>query len=202
MNWNKLKFWKSSKRNPKLYNIYHEEFASKVEPAIDHEGRQFEVNGVKYWRFKQDTFMPYGRYKMLSMFIKQVDLRMTPEILSSFIEKIEKNISGELGAVNLTKVYETVMTIKARLALTFEIETVYSYASVVYFDDTENLFEYDKKTNDEKISRWREANTIDFFYIRPMSELFGLKDTSRTDLETYIKVIREITDLTSETTGQ
>lgn len=192
------KFWKRSKKSPKTFNIYHEDFSDKVEPALDNEGKQFEVDGVKYYRFKQDSFMPWGRYKMLSMFIKQVDLRMTPQILGGYIDKIEKNISGEKGAVNLTKCYEALMAMKARLALTFEIETVYSYASVVYFDDTENLYDYDKTTNDKKIARWREANTVDFFYMRPMNELFNLKNTSKQDLEDYIKVIREITSPTSE----
>ncbi len=192
--------FKKKKSNQKTFNIYHEDFSDKVEPATDSNGKQFEVDGIKYYRFKQDTYMPYGRYKMQTMFIKQVDLNMTPKILSAWIEKIEQNISGEKGQVNLTKVYEAIMAIKTRLALTFEIETVYSYASVVYFDDTENLYEYDKKSNEEKIARWREANTIDFFYLRPMSELFGLKNISRTDLEAYIKIIKEVTDQTSETT--
>lgn len=192
--------FKKKKKSPKTYNIYHEDFSDKVEPALDNDGKQFEVDGIKYYRFKTDTYMPYGRYKMQTMFIKQVDLNMTPKILSGFIEKIEHNISGEKGQVNLTKVYEAIMAIKARLALTFEIETVYSYASVVYFDDSENLYEYDKKTNDAKIARWREANTIDFFYMRPTSELFGLKNISKTDLEDYIKIIREVTSQTSETT--
>lgn len=194
--------WKifQKKKSNKTFNIYHEDFSDKVEPALDNEGKQFEVDGIKYYRFKQDSFMPYGRYKMLTMFIKQVDLRMTPDILSGYIDKIEKNISGEKGQVNLTKIWEALMAMKARLALTFEIETVYSYASVVYFDETENLYDYDKKTNDAKIARWREANTIDFFYSRPTNELFNLKNISKTDLEGYIKIINEVTSQTSETT--
>lgn len=194
-----LKFWKKNKKNPKTFNIYHEDFSDKVEPAIDNEGKQLEVDGIKYYRFKQDTSMPWGRYKMQSMFIKQVDLNMTKAVLKAFIDKIEANISGEKGAVNLTKVYEAIMSMKARLALTFEIETAHSYASVVYFDDTENLYDYDKKHNEEKIKRWMEANTVDFFYTRPMSELFGLKDISKQDLEDYIKIIKEVTSMTSET---
>lgn len=193
-----LKFWKK-KRSVKTFNIYHEEFADKVEPATDKDGKQLEVGGIKYYRFKQDTSMPYSRYKMLTMFIKMVDLRMTPQVLSGFIDKIENNISGEKGQINLTKVWEALMAMKARLALTFETETVYNYASVVYFDDTENLYEYDKKINDAKIVRWREANTIDFFYMRPMSELLGLSSISKQDLENYINIIEEITNPTSET---
>lgn len=196
MNW---KFWKK-KRSVKTFNIYHEEFADKVEPVTDHDGNHLETDGVKYYRFKQDTMMPYGRYKYLEMFIKQVDLKMTPKILLGFLDKIEQNISGEKGQVNLNKVYEATQAIRARVILTFEIETVYSYASVVYFDDTENLFEYDKKLNDAKIARWREANTIDFFYMRPLDELLGLRTISRQDLEAYINVIKEVTNQTSEIT--
>lgn len=198
MNWIK-KLFKKEKPIPKTFNVHHPDLCDKVEPATDKDGKQFEVDGVKYWRFKQDSFMPYGRYKMLTMFIKQVDLRMTPDVMKGYLEKIEKNISGERGNVNLTKVYECVMSMKARLALTFEIETVYSYASVVYFDETENLYEYDKTINDKKIARWREANTVDFFYMRPMEELFGLRNISKQDLEDYIKIIKEVTSQTSET---
>ena len=196
------KFLRRNKKSSKTFNIYHEDFADKVEPALDNEDRHFEVDGVKYYRFKQDTFMPYGRYKMLSMFIKMVDLRMTPEIMMGFIEKIKTNISGEKGQVNLTKVFEAVLSMEARLKLTFEVETVYQYASVVYFDDTENLYDYDKKHNEEKTKRWMEANTLDFFYMKPMGELFNLKTISKQDLETYIKVIKEVTAPTSEITEQ
>lgn len=144
--------------------------------------------------------MPYGRYKMLEMFIKQVELNMTKKILMGYIDKIEKNISGETGAVNLTKCFEALQAMKARVVLTFEIETVYSYASVVYFSDSENLYDYDKKLNEDKIASWREANSVDFFYMRPMGELFGLRSISKEDLEAYIKVIQEVTGPTSEIT--
>lgn len=193
--------FKKKKRNPKTFNIYHEDFADKVEPVLDDIGKHFEVNGVKYYRFKQDSLMPYGRYKMLIMFIKMVDLRMTAKLLGEYIDKIEQNISGEKGQVNLTKVYEVIMSIRARLALTFESETVYNYASVVYFDDTENLYDYDKKLNDIKIARWREADlVVNFFYMKPISELFNLKSTSKEDLKDYTKIMEEVIAQTSETT--
>lgn len=193
--------WKKNKKNPKTFNIYHEDFADKVEPVIDDTGKHFEVKGVKYYRFKQDTFMPYGRYKMLIMFIKMVDLRMTAKLLSAYLDKIEQNISGEKGQVNLTKVYEAIMSMRARLALDFESETVYQYASVIYFDDNENLYDYDKKANEIKIARWREADlVVNFFYMKPMDELFGLRNISKQDLADYTKITEEIIAQTSETT--
>ena len=71
---------------------------------------------------------------------------------------------------------------------------------MVYFNENENLYDYDKKTNEQKISSWREANSVDFFYMRPMGELFGLRNISKQDLEAYIKVIQEVTSQTSDTT--
>lgn len=169
----------------KTFNVYHPDFAQNVEKA-------FVSKGIQYWCFKKDTTIPYGRYKFMLTFIKQVDLRMSGAILSKYIEKIEQHISGERGTVNIVKVAQLLEAMKSRLALTFEIETTYEYASVVYFDDTENLYEYDVQYNKKKMSRWREANTLDFFYTRPMSELFGLKDISKTDLESFLAVQQEI----------
>lgn len=188
-----LNFFKKKNNN---FNVYHPDFSDKVEKA-------FVADGVQYWAFKKDTTMPYGRYKYMITFVKQVDLRMTGEILAKYIEKIEQHISGERGTVNLVKVAQVLEAIKSRLALTFELETTYDYASVVYFDDTENLYSYDVEYNKKKKNRWREANTLDFFYTKPMSELFGLSDISKTDLENFLAVQPEIiSDPTLETQEQ
>lgn len=164
------------------------DFADKVEPATDEEGKQFEVDGVKYYRFKKDTVMPYGRYMYLETFIKQVDLRLDSRLLEKFLDQLENSISGEKGSINLTKAYQVILNMKSRLKLTFETETIHDYASVIYFDETEDLYTYDTAHNREKIKRWREADAVDFFYIRPMSELLHLKDTSKEDLINYLNL--------------
>lgn len=166
-------------------NVFSIDFKDKVEEA-------FTSNGITYYRFKSETTMPYGRYKFLETFIKQVDLRLTGKGLSAYLDRMESYINGEKGTVNLTKVIETILNIRSRLALTFEWETTYDYASAVYFDQNENLYEYDVQYNKLKKQRWREANATDFFYTRPMSELFGLSSLSRTDLEDYIRAQQEI----------
>lgn len=187
-----IKHWFKKKQG--LNNVYSDDFAPKVEKA-------FKADGVQYYSFKKDTDMPYGRYKFLITFIKQVDLRMTDVILRKYLDKIDDNISGKGGRdIDLTKVYQTIQDMRSRLELMFETETVLDYASVVYFDDTENLTSYDLKHNKSKKDGWREANTLDFFYTKPTAELFGLKDISKTDLEGYLALQRElIKDPTSET---
>lgn len=184
---NFFKAWRQWFR-PRLagMNVYHELFADRVEKA-------FIADGVQYWAFKKDTDMPYGRYKYMITFIKQVDLRMTDAVLRAYLDKIENNISGQGGRdINLTKVFQTVQDMRSRLELMFETEVVLDYASVVYFDDSEDLTTYDTKHNKHKKERWREAGTLDFFYTRPSSELFGLKDISKTDLEGYLAMQKEL----------
>lgn len=174
------------RRKSKNFTVHHPDFYDKVEKA-------FITDGVQYYSFKKDTEMPYGRYKYMLTFIKQVDLRMTDNILTKFLDKIEDNISGRGGRdIDLTKVFQSIQDMRSRLALTFEWETTLDYASVVYFDRSENLMTYDVKHNKVKKDRWREANTLDFFYTKPMSELFGLKDTSEEDLIGYLALQKEL----------
>jgi hypothetical protein len=184
------KFWQGKKTD--FPNIYHADFVDKVEPADDDKGKQFTVEGVKYWRFKKDTIMPWGRYMMLQTFERQVELGINRKLLEKYIQVIEENISGEKGTINLTNVHKMVTNIKSRIALAFTSDTVYDYASAVYFDETENLNEYNMAHNKEKIARWREAGAIDFFYMRPVSELLNLKDISPTDLTDFIRVQGEL----------
>lgn len=166
-------------------NVHSPEFADKVEKA-------FTSRGIQYYCFKSDTIIPYGRYMFMETFIKQAELCMTKPILEAYLDKIESYINGEKGTINLTKVLQQILSMRSRLALTFEIETAYNYASVVYFDQNEDLNDYDVKYNNEKKDRWREDNVVDFFYTRPMAELFGLSSISKTNLEDYIRVQREI----------
>jgi hypothetical protein len=89
---------------------------------------------------------------------------------------------------------------ESRMVQAFEVDTTYSLASVIYFDETEDLYSYDREYNKKKVAAWKEARAVDFFYTRPMKELLGLSDTSPEDLRQYIDQQTELLrGLTSET---
>jgi len=181
------------KTKPQGYNVHHPDFANKVEKA-------FVDGGIQYYKFKEDTKMPYGRYQVLQSFLLGYELRMDYTLFLAFLTEIEKNLNGTRGQIDLSKTFVTIEKMKARAALAFEPKQAYNLASVIYFEANEDLYQYEGPLNEAKIKRWMEAGLIDFFYMKPLSELIGLSNFSQPDLISYMKEVNELlNDLTCDT---
>src|SRR5690606_802203 len=188
-----LDYLQGKKVKPDFTNVHHPEFSESVEPA-------FKVGNTQYYRFIKETTMPWGRYMFLQTFLHAQELRIDTDLLKGYIQLMKKAINGNLKqGIDLGLVFKIVSQLESRTELEFEAETTYRLASVMYFDQNENLYEYDRAYNDKKIATWKEARTVDFFYTRPMSELLGLSDLSPEDLQRFIDQQTELLkDLTIE----
>lgn len=174
-------------------NIYHPDFKDKVEFA-------FRSRGVTYYRMTKGTQIPFGRYRRMQEYFLEYDLRMKITTFMAYLNDLEKHLFGATGTVNLNKAYEIIASMKARANLAFAPTQAYNLATVVYFDDTENLYGYDENHNKKKAKAWQEDKKVDFFYMRPLDELLGLTGYSEADLINYIQTSSEIiNDLTSDT---
>ena len=183
----------SKKQNNELHNIHHPVFSGQIEKA-------FKSNGIQYYRFAKEIMMPYGRYQMVQTYFLEYDLRMDHKLFKQYIDALEKYLDGSSGQVNLNKAFEIISKMKARAELAFAPDQAYNLASIIYFDDTEDLYKYDLAYNKGKIARWKEANDLSFFYTKPLDDLLGLKNFSEQDLAAYIKAADQIlTDLTLDT---
>jgi hypothetical protein len=196
--WNKIT---GKKIGPDYHNLYHPDFEGQIEPATLEDGTPFIVKGVKYYRFISDaTHIPWGRYMIIQTYLHEQGLRIDRELLKGYCMNLRAALSGKKGNMDLNTVYKIASQLESRCDLAFEEDTTYRLASVIYFDDQEDLYGYDKKHNDAKIAAWKEAKCLDFFYAKPMSELLGLNGLSRQDLQNYIENSRAILqDLTIET---
>lgn len=182
------------KPNNDFYNLHHADFIGIVEPAF--KGK----DGIQYYRFMKEINLPYGRYQMVQTYYLQYDLRLDHKLFKQYIEAIEKSLDGSAGQVNIGKAFELISKMKARAELAFDPNQAYNLASIIYFDDTEDLYKYDLDYNRTKIARWKEANDLSFFYTKPLDDLLGLKHFSELDLAAYIKAADQIlTDLTLDT---
>lgn len=181
-------------------NVYHPDFRDKVEVATDHNGNPLKCRGVLYYRMKADQQVPYGRYQRLQAFLFQHEVRMDHPVFKAFINEAKKWLDGSRKEINTGKAYEVLLKMEARAELAFDPKQIYNCASVVYFDDTENIYSYDEDHNRKKIAAWMEDRKVDFFYMRPLDELLGLSDYSESALIEYIQRSSEIiNDLTSDT---
>lgn len=169
------------------YNLSHDDVKHKIEFV-------FAVKGKKYYRFIDDHQIPVGRYKYVYAALKEVDLRMSLDTLKSFVLEMKKILDGGMkkNMVSMEMLWKMVMNLETRISVPFEPGTVKRLASILFFDETEDLRTYTRKHGDDKIRYWEDNNVIDFFLTMPIVELLGLRNISPEYLEVYIKEQEEI----------
>lgn len=167
----------------------------------------FKIGARKYYCFKRDTVMRYGRYIVLQAFLQEYYLRTDLATLKSDIQKLQQWLNPDKASarIEMGKALELLSIMEQRANIAFEPDTVYRLASCIYFEENENVVSYDKTFNDQKIARWKKEATVDFFYHWLFKELTHLTVTSRTDLENYLRLVpqllkgmRTVTDILSQ----
>lgn len=175
--------------DPKVHNLYNPAYLDKIE-------FNFEANGIKYYSFKTDTDMRYGRYVILQTFLQEYLLRTDLDTLKSNIKSLKKFLNPTVkdgkGQLELGRALELLEIMEQQANIAFEPETVYRLASCIYFDDNEIISSYDKEHNETKIARWKEANTVDFFFDKLFQELTNLRVTSKDDLLNYLDKVPQL----------
>jgi hypothetical protein len=180
--------WNPFKRKHKPeFNLNHPDVKHLIEEA-------FKVKGKKYYRFKEEKLIPVGRYKYIYAHLREVDMRMNLETLRNYVKEFKNllNGSGAKKQISIGDLWKLVINLESRLNLAFEPASVERLASVIYFDDTEDLQTWDKKHGAAKVEFWKANKCMDFFLTRPMGELLGLSNISIESLEDYIQSATEI----------
>jgi hypothetical protein len=191
-------FMQGKKQGRDFHNIYHPDFYDAVEPA-------FKAAGKQYYRFRKETSIPWGRYMFMQTFLKEQELRMDLKTLHEYVTRMKHAVNGSVAkGIDLITVIKTLTQMESRIELAFEVDTTYRLASVMFFDDQEDLYTYDKAHNDKKIQTWKECRAVDFFYTMPMSELLGLNNSSpeglRQFIDSQVEILRDLAaDPISET---
>lgn len=190
LKWLKSLFKRRTKELP--HNLNHPEYCERVEEA-------FECQGVTYYRMKHEFHLPAGRYKFLDAALMEVDMRMTLPMLVAYLDKIEAALNGKGGTIKLSDISVIVHNMRTHANLGFHPETVRRLAAIIYFDDTEDLRDYDHEYGTKKIEAWNSDGKLSFFLTRPIVELLNLQDTSVESLERFIRLQEEIIkELTSD----
>ncbi len=177
-------------KSDKIKNLYHPDFTGKTEFA-------FEANKVKYYCFKKDSDMRYGRYVVMQTFLQEYYLRVDLNTLRGDIKKLQQwlnpTVTNGKGQLELGKSLELLSIMEQRAQIAFEPDTVYRLSSCLYFDDQEILADYDREHNDKKIASWKEGKTTDFFFHRLFQDVTQLIVTSKEDLTSYLAQAPELT---------
>jgi hypothetical protein len=123
---------------------------------------------------------------------EEAQMRTTKEVLKLHVDATEKILTSQ--TIDIFAMKKLNDQLKDRLDHVIASDTVWKLASVVFFDETENPYDYDYKYGIEKIKLWKKEKDIaNFFLNTPINKLLPYLDMSEQDLAIYMKVGEQLT---------
>jgi hypothetical protein len=154
--------------------------------------KAFEYRGRTYYMFDDIFQMPSIRGLQALDYYEEFQMRCTKEYLTRFTEACEKILSNN-KKIDLTGLAILIKHLQERLTLIPVSEHVYKLASVVFFDDSENPYNFDREYNKKKIDLWKkDPNVLTFFLQTPLKDLIPYLDSQSTSLVTFSGVVKEL----------
>lgn len=144
----------------------------------------FEIDGLKYYEFKNLLDMPTERYRKLQTIVTECDWRMSTEEIKEFI-KLQKEA---INQGKLTDAYEVVQIFEYCINLYMETDLMMKLFSCVFFTIEEDLTDYDFEIAEEKIKAFTKHGVPAFFLNQPIQKYLPLKDISSQDLLVFLKL--------------
>lgn len=157
----------------------------------------FEGDETKYFEFVDENSIPCHRMYAAMQYYNELKCRVDRDYLLAHNQALKDCINGKSdtnkGAVDIVQMSKLIIQMDERLEWILEPESILKYASVMFFDDSENPYDYDMKYNQTvKIPRWKKAGLSSFFLSMPMQRLFPSLELSETDLDIYLKVQEKV----------
>lgn len=158
----------------------------------------FKSGDTDYFQFEDPLNTPYKRGFTALTFYREMRMHMTREYISDHTKAMD-GILGDPQSISIGKISLLNEQMKERLDFVFEPDTAYKFASVVYFDKTEDPTKYDFDYGQKKIEKWKADSSVsDFFLQAPLIRLMPFLKDFDGDLNTYSKTVEAITKLHSE----
>lgn len=154
--------------------------------------KAFVYEGRAYYMFDDIFSMPSIRGLQALDYYEEFNMRCTKEYLVRFTEACEKILSNN-KKIDLTGLAILVRHLQERLKMIPVADHIYKLASVVFFDDSENPYNFDREYNKKKIDLWKkDPKVLSFFLQTPLKDLIPYLDSQKTNLVTYSGVVREL----------
>lgn len=152
----------------------------------------FESGGVKYYQFHDIMNLCHGRAFRAMEVYEEAQMRCTKEMLKLHIEATEALCKA--NPIDVFKIHALNAQLKERVDFVASADVIWKLTSVVFFDETENPYDYDPLYCIEKIKLWQKEQDVSaFFFNTPINKLIPCADLSESDLRTYIQVAQKVT---------
>lgn len=150
----------------------------------------FEIDGTQYYELPDIFSMPTQRAMAAMNYYEELRQCCDREYLIQYSDKQTEILNS--GNIVLSDLFTMAKQLKERLQMIAAPDHIYKLASVVYFDKTENIEDYDFHYGNQKIAKWKKAKGSSFFLLQPVKKLIPSMNLSEHDLQDYLKVADQI----------
>ena len=176
------------------------DFPYRIVPA-------FEMAGLTYYEVENVFNTPCMRALAAIAFYEEVRMKCTAEYLDAWsaahgnvIKEAIESLTAVNGKVNLATVGNKLndlanrnYRLQERLKLSVDLDNVYKLASVIYFDDTENPYQYELQYGMKKIEFWKKHEGAEAFFLRvPIKKLVPYLDGQGENIRFYQEVVNKV----------
>jgi hypothetical protein len=154
--------------------------------------KAFVYQGRSYFMFDDIFSIPSIRGLQALDYYEEFNMRCTKDYLIRWTESAEKILSDN-KKINLIELATLVKHLQERLKMIPVSEHIFKIASVIFFDDSENPYVFDRKYNKKKIDLWKkDPEVLSFFLQTPLKDLIPYLDSQGASLATYSGVVKEL----------
>lgn len=138
----------------------------KFKVEIKHDITEcFSVGGKRYFQFSDVYKTPSLRALKALSYYDEFIMRCTRPYLQAHYEAVRKILREPTGGVlQLTKLDELNEHLGTRLKYVVEVEQLWKWASVVFFDESENPYDFDMEYSVRKIKHWKKHEDVRLFF--------------------------------------
>lgn len=155
----------------------------------------FKYNGRTYYMFDDIFTLPTIRGMQALDYYDEFAMRCTRDFLKAYCTAVDEILSNP-KKLDLTRLATITGYLKERLDMLPVPEHIYRLASVIFFDESENPYFYDRKYAEQKIEYWKkDPEMLSFFLQTPLRDLIPFSGTQNPNSATYGGVMEMLNSL-------
>src|SRR5688572_25875592 len=126
--------------------------------------KAFVYQGKPYFMFEDIFSMPSIRGLQALDYYEEFNMRCTKEYLLRFSEAAEKILSNN-KKIDLIGLAVLVKHLQERLKMIPVSDHIYKLASVVFFDESESPYTFDREHSKKKVELWKKDPEVLSFFL-------------------------------------
>lgn len=155
----------------------------------------FVHDGIEYFMFDDIMKMPTSRGLHALDIYDEFSMRCTRDFLVRHCDAVETILTNP-KKMDMPKLAILYKNLRDRLMMLPLPDHIFRLASVVFFDKTEDPYNFSRKYANEKVERWKQdPNALAFFLRTPLTDLIPFLDLQRVDLHTFSAVVDQVNRL-------